>query len=59
MTLPVRRPARALALLGTRNRATLTPGDASVHTDLVREPSLIASASELPLSSRTSGGTPT
>ena len=59
MTLPVRRPGRALALLGARNRATLTPGDASVHADLVRERSQVAAVSELPLFARTSGGTAT
>jgi tetratricopeptide (TPR) repeat protein len=37
----------------------LPPGDVSVHADLVRERSLIAAASEVSLSARTSGGTPT
>lgn len=51
MSLPVRRPGRALDLL--------PPRDVSVHADLVRERSLIAAVGELSLSTRNFGGTPT
>ncbi|MEU9246969.1 hypothetical protein [Streptomyces sp. NPDC048385] len=62
MSLPVRRPCRALALAGAlrhrgrydewlaaidRALGLLPPGDVSVHADLVRERSLIAAASEV------------